>query len=310
MQIIPECQKFTGSKLSELQNALKPLANPRWSLIANGSYARQEATQLSDFDYYLLHKSSMSARELRELHTKVRRIVSKVIGKMPSSDGAFDTTLELGTLTRNIGGNDDTNKSITRRILLLTEGIAVGNPALLDAQRGQLIDRYIKDEISDHQLCLFLLNDLIRYYRTVCVDFEFKTVEANKSWGLRNIKLVFSRKLLYFSGVLMVAETAQRTASEKREIVKELIDLSPIERIQKVCGTSSERALRSYEIFLKSLNDEKTRRALEAVKSSERKTDELFKRLKNEGQHFSDHLMSALRSTYSESHPIHRAIVM
>ena len=299
-----------SGRLSELNNALAGLANPNWALIANGSYARQEATPLSDFDYYLLHNDSISADQIAGIRNEVRKIVKQVLGKMPSTDGAFDTTLKLGALTQNIVGNDDTNQSITRRILLLTEGIAVGDPSLLNIQRDQLIGRYIKDEISDHQLCLFLLNDLIRYYRTVCVDFEFKTEEANKSWGLRNIKLVFSRKLLYFSGVLMVAETAQRTAREKREIVRRLIALTPIERIQEVCGTSAARALASYETFLSSLKDDSKRATLEAVKSSERKTNENFKRLKNEGQHFSDHLMSALRTTYSESHPIHRAIVM
>jgi hypothetical protein len=108
----------------------------------------------------------------------------------------------------------------------------------------------------------------------------------------------------------MVAETAQRTASEKREIVRRLIALSPIERIQQVCGASATRALASYDTFLRELKDDSKRAALEAVKSTERKTNEDFKRLKNEGQHFSDHLMSALRTTYSVSHPIHRAIVM
>jgi len=45
----------------------------------------------------------------------------------------------------------------------------------------------------------FLLHDLIRYYRTICVDFEYKTYENGKPWGDRNIKIQFSRKFLYFS---------------------------------------------------------------------------------------------------------------
>jgi hypothetical protein len=194
--------------------------------------------------------------------------------------------------------------------LFLTEGLAVTNPDLHAAQTDELISRYINDEISDHQLCLFLLNDLIRYYRTVCVDFEFKTFEANKAWGLRNIKLVFSRKLLYFSGALIVAETAQRTPKEKREIVRRLMALSPTERIEQVCQSAGDRALESYNTFLEALEDPTIRAELENVSSSERKFHERFKQLKNEGQHFSNHLMSALRATYSESHPIHRALIM
>lgn len=83
---------------------------------------------------------------------------------------------------------------------------------------------------------MFFLNDLIRYYRTICVDFEYKTFEANKPWGIRNIKLIFSRKLIYFSGVLIAAEMYQRSAQQKKKIVKELISLSPVERLRKACG--------------------------------------------------------------------------
>ena len=63
--------------------------------------------------------------------------------------------------------------------------------------RREILERYVANEIADHQLALFLLNDIIRYYRTVAVDYEFKTIENEdpKPWALRNIKLVFSRKL-------------------------------------------------------------------------------------------------------------------
>lgn len=309
-QVIEKSRRFTEEKLKKLEEALSSVDIPNWSLIVNGSYARREASLHSDFDYFILHKGAIAPVDLNQIQDQVRAIVKKTIGKLPSKEGAFDAALEIGTLSKNIGGAKDTNEHITRRILFLTEGMAVNNPGLYAAQRDELIARYVSHEISDHQLGMFLLNDLIRYYRTVCVDFEYKTVESNKAWGIRNIKLVFSRKLLYFSGVLIAAEMAQRTALQKRQIAQELISLPPVERIRKVCRAAADRAIESYATFLAALEEEHVREMLEKVTADRDSHTDEFKRLKNEGHHFSFHLMSALKSTYSESHPIHRALVM
>jgi len=153
------------------------------------------------------------------------------------------------------------------------------------------------------------LNDIIRYYRTICVDFEFKTFEDDKDWGIRNIKLVFSRKLLYFSGVLAVAETMQRSRDEKIRVLTELFELPVGDRIIKICGEQAFHALSLYDFFLGELASDEIRQGLEKTKETDR-TTEPFRRLKDEGHHFSWRLMSLFRQTYDISHPIHRLIFL
>lgn len=308
--IIEKSRKFTIQKIADLEEALSSAEIPNCSVVANGSYARKEASQNSDFDYFILYPEGTTQCQISRADQNVRSAVQHVIGKMPSADGAFGSSLECGTLSKNIGGMLDDNASITRRVLFLIEGVPINNKDLFAKQRDELIDRYVSNDISDHQIGLFFLNDLIRYYRTICVDFEYKTVETSKPWGIRNIKLIFSRKLIYFSGVLVAAEMYQRSAQQKKDIMRELIALSPIERLRHVCRSSADRAIESYSIFLQKMEEADTRKMLEDVPLDRLRHPEEFKVLKNEGHHFSFYLMSALKNTCADSHPIHRALVM
>jgi hypothetical protein len=143
----------------------------------------------------------------------------------------------------------------------------------------------------------------------MCVDFEFKTTEIEKPWATRNIKLVFSRKLLYFSGVLAVAETMQHSYEEKLRILAELLSMPVVERVLAVCGEPAFRALELYDSFLGEFAKREVRTELDKIREDDR-TTEPFRRLKDDGHHFSWRLMSLFKQTYDLSHPIHRLIFL
>lgn len=304
-------KEFTRRRIEHVRIDLSEIDSTGASVVINGSYARGEASEASDFDYFLLVPSEISAAKIRSIQALVKKVVLKQIGKEPAVDGAFSAIEKIGEFAKTVGGQLDTNQQITRRMLFLTEGKAVCGQAAFDAERNKIItETYIRDGITDHQLGLFLLNDIIRYWRTICVDFEYKTVQNGKPWGIRNIKLVFSRKLLYFAGLLICAEMGQRTLSQKRERALELMNMTPIERVCAVCGASAEAALGDYDYFLGLISRSEVRKELEDVEEHRDKHPELFRAMKNRGHHFSLHLISALKATYADSHPIHRALIM
>jgi hypothetical protein len=210
----------------------------------------------------------------------------------------------------NVGGNDDANRKVTRRMLLLLEGTYLYNDVLFSSFRRRMLERYIGERITEHGLARFLLNDIIRYYRTMCVDFEYKTGEQGKPWGVRNLKLLYSRKLLYFGGVIAVAETAQRTRQRKIDVLLQMLNQTPIARLQSLFGADATDALRYYDAFLAKISDADSRSALDSATPDRTTHSEDFKVLKGEAQHFSWSLERLLSTRYPPSHPIHGALIL
>ena len=204
------------------------------------------------------------------------------------------------------------NSNITHRVLILLEGEWLVNPDGLREFRRAILERYIRDGMTDHQLALFLLNDIIRYYRTVAVDYEFKTSRNgdSKPWAIRNIKLVFSRKLLYASGLFSIGMTADRARDDKIQILEELFELPVIDRMKRICGDSKiEGVLKSYNKFLGELENPEVRKRLATLKPEERR-DPVFRRVKNEGHHFTRELLKLFENTFDSTHPIRRAVIL
>lgn len=305
MRHLNEARKYSEEKLKILKKEFAKYSNDPICVTTFGSFARREATPLSDLDYIVI-------TENEKLGTEVLAHIPKLLEKngirTPSSGGAFGDITKPDAIIEHVGGREDSNDSVTKRLLFLLESECLVGNNIYEEIQDKLIQLYVKDSITEHQICRFLLNDLIRYYRTICVDFEYKTCELSKSWGDRNLKLMFSRKLMFFSGILVVAQTAQSTYSYKRAVLKKFFDLTPIDRIKEICKERADTALKLYSEFICCIGDKKTREVLNNTEMDRSTHTEEFRTHKNKGHHFTWALSKLLTDTFDEAHPIHLAL--
>ena len=140
-------------------------------------------------------------------------------------------------------------------------------------------------------------------------DYMYKTTEDGKPWAIRNIKLVFSRKLMYASGVFSVGMTVDRSEAAKIDILDNLFSLPAMERMNAICGVGRlAKATASYNLFLKRMEDPEVREALKEIPPGDH-DHKIFRELKNEGHNFTRELLLAFESTFHSTHPIRRAVI-
>lgn len=264
-QTFERARSQAEAQLEMMRAAAREIIPERADIIVgvNGSVARREVTSGSDVDLFFLTTGNDLEATSRVQEAFRERLKADGV-KMPSQGGVFEKPLMVRDLLSNIGGDDDTNEFLTRRMLYLLEGEWLYNRAGFDDLRAQLVGHYVRDDLEEHKLCRYLLNDVIRYWRTICVDFEEKTADGGKPRAIRLIKLRFARMMLYFGGVAAIARTGDTPAKEKRARLIETFAKPPADRLTETFGnTDMEKPLAAYATFLNAIDDKEIREALE-----------------------------------------------
>jgi len=318
-QHVARHREFTSDKLATIRDGLQAALatsaqKDKITIVATGSYGRGEASESSDLDLFILFDSDRPAEEVLQAELdSIRSALEQAVPHPAGDTGTFgpDVTIRFDEMLKNIGGEGDSNQSLTRRMLFLLEGTWLYGENRFAKYRCDLLEKYIKEGDPDRQISRFLLNDVIRYYRTITTDFEYKVSEGKKPWGLRNVKLRFSRKLLYFGGVLAVAETAVYDQEQKLSQLPDLLDMPVLERIHSIGRDNAHTPaiFSAYQEFLLIVTDEARRAELEQLSRQNRGDSQLFEDVRAQSKEFSKTLAAWLREQYDTDHPIHNALL-
>jgi len=260
---------------SHLNNAFH--GETKFSVVVAGSYGRMDANEKSDLDFFIVHdkRNGVDLENEEQKIAIVRKIAQELSISMPSSGGAFSSVIDLSYLLSTAGSRDDTLNQLARRLLLLMECRPVYNSSLFNNTIiNGLLDHYmIRPSRDPDKDPVLLLNDLIHYFRAICVNVEFSFWNANEKekQGLRNIKLRHSRVLIY-AGLLLLILNVSTHKNEKENYLRKYIQstpksaCSPLERIYHVYKDNSDynfsRIAESYDLFLSKLQDDNVRNEL------------------------------------------------
>ncbi len=305
------------------------------NLVAFGSMARNEWIDwLSDLDWTFLIDGQCKplhfqiAQDIRTALKKDRRTCRD--GKLeyrfaePGPTGTFGNMAFSHHLIHLIGGQEDTNKNTTQRILLLLESIPIGVGRVHERVLKEIVQRYLDEEPhllngagSRFKVPRFLLNDIVQFWRTMAVDFASKQRDrGGEGWGLRNTKLRMSRKLIFAAGVLMCfscqldealqskVSSGESDATSARNLnlahlqshILNCSRLTPIDSVAKammeykIDSSVAKELFTSYDEFLSTIGDKGKRLRLKQLRAEDSGSDSVFKEVQEFSRRFHEAL--------------------
>jgi len=249
-------------------------------------------------------------------HAEIARRIAAIVagsGKEPGPTGVFGGLAFSHEIVHFIGGDDDSNTNTTRRILLLLESKSLTDDEVRERVLRALLDRYVGEDILYHEprrfyVPRFLLNDYVRYWRTMAVDSAQKRRDRVKKWALRNIKLRLSRKLIFAAGLWAClscklhpseALRGSRAKNDRDAVRTDMTDFllqfsqrSPLETLADAflryekAWPAAKQCFDAYDEFLKILDDPSARDRLADLKVDQALGDDVFERAKKAASEF------------------------
>jgi hypothetical protein len=271
-------KKDTQARMKTLKERLhdaESIASSKACVYATGSFGRLEASEHSDLDLFIVGKCDGKGanllKRLDEICLKADLIEVTRDLKIPefSGDGRYLMNYTVDGLVKTLGTRqDDVENTFTARLLLLLESRPLLEPTVYAEVTADVIAAYWRD-YEDHKsdfMPAFLGNDILRLWRTFCVNYESNTARApelEKAKGkLKNYKLKHSRLLTCYSALLYLLAVYGRNQTVSPADATFMISLTPTGRLHwlldqtdlKSSHTQVAALLSQYERFLEVTN--------------------------------------------------------
>ena len=245
-------QRYSAERLGNIRDRIAGFqelrATPCLCIYVTGSYGRLEASENSDLDIFFIHQGSSTSDSIPRisktlLDAKLIQLARELGFPEFSNDGEYLQVHYIDDILDELGGRkDDFKNHFTARLLLLLESQPLHNGDVYDVVMQRIIDSYYRDYHS-HETSfrpVFLINDIIRFWRTMCLNYEHRRnretsddEKRNKN-HLANLKLKFSRLLTCHSAIALISMNPNCTPTDLLDIFK----ISPLSRLDRIADRS------------------------------------------------------------------------
>ena len=202
------------------------------AIFCAGSLARMDVGAKSDLDIFVTadHSDRVDRRLFKIRLFSELMATNERLGFPPfSNDGEYLKIYFMDDLTSRAGSRfDDSENLFTTRMLLILESQFVVNEQVYRRHLRRILELYYRDQGSTPSFRpVFLLNDLLRYWRTMCLNYEERRHDVDLPFRKKNVNLKFSRMLMVFGTVLpLIAEPIDSVAE-----LENLCARTPLERL-------------------------------------------------------------------------------
>lgn len=273
-------KQFSQDKIASIRkhfNENLMVDNFNSAIFITGSFGRNEARKTSDLDLFFIGDSN-NLKEESFLRRESFAMQNKL--EFPEFDkgGKILKLHASKEIMENIGGpKDDAENFFTTRMLLLLESQFLFNEMKYDECKKSLIEEYFRDEKGKQDFKpTFLINDIVRYWRTICLNYEYKrgeylnnpNVRDKIGLKLKNKKLKFNRIWLCYSGIIPLLGKSHWNKEEAVALFKK----SPYDRLKDHCESKGKgelfaQAAEQYVSFLRLIHQYETNKLLEDGKN-------------------------------------------
>jgi hypothetical protein len=155
-------------------------------------------------------------------------------------------------------------------MLLMLESVPVHGDEIHRRSWLAVLDVYLAELRHDRRPPRFFLNDVIRYWRTIAVDFAGKQRDSDEKWGLRNAKLRTSRKVLFAGGLVPIVRCHALPRPQVRPFLIDQLSRPATDRLADAflaagLHDAGVRCLGAYDRWIGLLGDAAVREELAAL---------------------------------------------